>query len=173
MLTAIYFATVALGFALLVASVAKELMFRSPAVELPQSQMNAQDPTILLECHDRVLGLLIKLSDTTNELLSRPPQGDRGSLASDWEDFTRAWNDEWDTINARCRFSELADRNVGVAYDRLAKVHAELPTIKLKYQSLLIRFEDEQAAELARMRRALDRSRAALQERVIEQQGPR
>jgi hypothetical protein len=38
--------------------------------------------------------------------------------------------------------------------------------MRLKYQSLLVRFDDEQAAELARMRRALDLSRATLDEEV-------
>src|SRR5574339_30946 len=48
-------------------------------------------------------------------------------------DFSRVWLDEWDVANARCRFSELADTQMGVAYDRLAEVHGELKTVRLKY----------------------------------------
>jgi hypothetical protein len=51
---------------------------------------------------------------------------------------------------------------MGVAFDRMAKVHAGLPSVRLKYQSLLVRFDEEQAAELAGMRRALDLSRRDL-----------
>jgi hypothetical protein len=65
--------------------------------------------------------------------------------------------------NAQCGFSELADTNLGVAYDRLAQVHGDLQIMWHKYQSLVVRFDDEQAAELVRMRLALDRSRAAFE----------
>jgi hypothetical protein len=169
-LTAIYLGLAASCFALLLVSVAKELFFRRPAVELPTSSLSPDDPdpAELLECHDRVLDLLTRLGKETCELLALPPSGDRGELASRWEDFSRAWRDEWDVTDARCRFSELADSNMGVAYDRLAKVHGDLPSMRLRYQSLLVRFDDEQAAELARMRRALDLSRRAFEEEASQ-----
>lgn len=167
-LTALYLGTATAGFALLAASVVKELFFRRPAVELPPSGLSVEnpDPALLLECHGRVEELLDQLGQKTCELLALPPSGDRSELPARWEDFSRVWLDEWDVANARCRFSELADTQMGVAYDRLAEVHGELKTVRLKYQSLLVRFDDEQAAELARMRRALDLSRAALEEKA-------
>jgi hypothetical protein len=164
----VYLVTALAGFALLSASIVKELFFRRPAVELPRSALSADDPAPedLLECQNSVLGLLTQLGNKTCELLALPPSGDRSELPARWEDFSRAWRDEWDVTDARCRFSELADTQkgaaMGVAYDRLAQVHGNLPTMRLKYQSLLVRFDDEQAAELARMRRALDLSREAL-----------
>ena len=57
---------------------------------------------------------------------------------------------------------------MGDAYDRMARVHEALPTMRLKYQSLLVRFDDEQADELARMRRDLSSSEKLL---LRERQG--
>jgi hypothetical protein len=169
-LTVIYLVTAVAGFTLLCASVVKELFFRRPAVELPASALSVDnpDPTVLLDCNGRVLGLLNQLGAQACELLTRAPSGDRSELSSSWEEFSRAWRDEWDVVDARCRFSELADTRMGRAYDRLAQVHDDLRPMWLKYQSLLVRFDDEQAAELASMRRALDLSRAAFEEELRE-----
>lgn len=169
-LVVVYLTTATCGFGLLAASVLKELFFRRPAVELPDSAISLAnpDPSHLLDCERQVLGLLTALGTKTCELLALPPSGDRSEIPARWEDFSRAWRDEWDVVDARCRFSELADSHLGVAFDRLAQVHSDLPTMRLKYQSLLVRFDDEQAAELARMRRALDQSREAFREQAEE-----
>ena len=173
-LTALYLITAAAGFALIASSVFKELFFRRPAVELPASVISADDPDPedLLECHRRVLDLLTKLGHKTCELLALPPSGSRSELPARWEEFSRDWRGEWDVANARCRFSELADTKLGVAYDRLAQVHGDLQTMRQKYQSLVVRFDDEQAAELARMRHALDLSRTAFEEKAREAERP-
>ena len=172
-LTALYLGTATAGFALLAASVVKELFFRRPAIELPQSALTVDDPDpeVLLDCHRRVLALLDQLGTKTCELLSAVPSGDRSELSGRWEEFSRTWRDEWDVVNARCRFSELADTRMGVAYDRLAQVHEDLRPMWLKYQSLFVQFDNEQAAELARMRRALDLSRTAFEEKAQERSG--
>lgn len=164
-----YLVIAAAGFALIAGSVFGELFFRRPSVELPRSSAisaDEPDPRELLECHRRVLGLLTKLGHETCELLALPPSGSRSELPARWEEFSRSWRAEWDDANARCRFSELADTNLGVAYDRIAQVHGDLQPMWHKYQSLVIRFDDEQAAELVRMRRALDLSRAAFEDEV-------
>lgn len=165
-LTALYLITAVAGFALIAGSVFRELLFPRPAGEVSVSAISAEDPDPreLLECNSRVLDLLTKLGHETCELLALPPSGSRDELPARWEEFSRAWRHEWDEANARCRFSELADTNLGVAYDRLAQVHGDLQTMRQKYQGLVVRFDDEQAAELARMRRALDLSRAAFEE---------
>lgn len=174
-MTILYLGTAAFGFVLLTASVVKELFFRRPAIELPQSALSVDDPDpgVLLDCHHRVLGLLNRLGTETCELLTAEPSGDRSELSGRWEDFSRTWRDEWDVVNARCRFSELADTRMGVAYDRLAQVHEDLRPMWLKYQSLFVQFDNEQAAELARMRRALDLSRTAFEEKARERSGVR
>jgi hypothetical protein len=164
-LTVLYLGTATAGSVLLAGSVVKELFFRRPAVELPRSAITVDnpDPGELLDCAQRVERLLDQLGHETCELLT-PTAGAEGSEPARWEDFSRAWRDEWDVVDARCRFSELADTRMGAAYDRLAKVHGDLPAMRLKYQSLLGRFDDEQAAELAQMRRALDLSRKVFEE---------
>lgn len=166
-LTGVYLTLAGSIALLLTASVVKELFFRRAQAAVASSVSRERpEPAELLECHRMVLGLLTSLGTETSELLALPPAGDRGELASRWEDFSRAWRDEWDVAEARCRFSELAETNMGVAFDRLAKVHGDLPSMRLKYQSLLVRFDEEQAAELARMRRALDQSRRDLADQV-------
>ena len=174
-LTALYLVLATAGVLLLAGSVVKELFFRRPAVELPPSAIAADEPTPseLLTCHRLVLDLLTSLGHETCELLALPPSGSRSELPAQWEEFSRTWRDKWDVANAQCRFSELADTNLGVAYDRLAQVHGDLQTVRQKYQSLVVRFDDEQAAELARMRRALDLSRAAFEEEARKAKRPR
>jgi hypothetical protein len=169
-LTGLYLGTAAAGFALLAASIVKELFFHHPMVELPRSSLSAEnpDPRELLDCQGRVEGLLVRLGHETCELMGLPPSGEQAELPARWESFSRAWSDEWDVANARCRFSELGGTKLGIAYDRLASVMSDLPSMRLKYQSLLVRFDDEQAAELARMRHDLDLSRAAFEDKVHE-----
>jgi hypothetical protein len=171
-LTGSYLVVAASVVLLLTASVIKELFFRhspmtaswSSASRVSASRISVDqpDPEELQKCHGLVLNLLTALGKETAELISAPQRGDHGELTSRrWEDFSRAWTDEWDVAEARCRFSELAGTKLGVAFDRLANVHGELPSMRLKYESLLVRFDEEQAAELARMRRALDLSQSA------------
>ncbi len=163
-LAAIYLATIALGFGLLAVSVVKQLLFRRPAVQLEGPALSAEnpDPRDMLRCNDDVHDLYEDLPRFTAQLLRSPTRGKQVQVGAEWENFSRKWLYRWDEVNARCRFSELRDSDMGLAYDRMANVHGDLPALRLKYQSLVVRFDDEQAAELARMRRALDKSREAL-----------
>jgi hypothetical protein len=163
---------------LLTASVVKHLFFRTPAVQLPESSIvtDNPDPRDLLECNTLVLEQLTNLSAKTNTLLTQPVAGEaatdrrtssrRGDLASDWKRFSNQWRDHWDVVDARCRFSELAETTMGAAYDRMAHVHEALPAMRLRYNSLLAEFDNEQADELFEMRRALDESRESIQQRI-------
>jgi hypothetical protein len=164
-LTGVYLVVAVAGFALIAGSVFKELLFRRPAARAVQA-ISAEDPSPheLLECHREVLDLLTQLGHETCELLALPPSGSRGELPARWEEFSRAWHGKWDDANSRCRFSELADTNLGIAYDHLAQVHGDLQIMRHKYKDLVVRFDEEQAAELVRMRRALDLSRATFEE---------
>lgn len=177
-LAALYIAIIALGSLLLAASVVKELYFR-PVVQLDGPVLSAENPTTenLLRCHDEVVTLFSDLDRTATQLIALPPlaqpeppahtasgptKEEKRDVIGEWTRFSRAWLTQWDRINAFCRFSELNDTHMGEAYDRMARVFATLPTVRLKYQSLLARFDDEQTAELFRMRRDLQRSRALL-----------
>jgi hypothetical protein len=173
-LAGLYIGTVTAGFLLLAVSVARQLLFRSPAVQLAGPVLSSEDPdpALLLACNDQVAGLFRELGDATTRLMAIPAaHGDgessaRHEISARWETFSREWLHRWDVVNARCSFSQLADTHLGTAYDRMAKVHGDLPAVRLKYQSLLVRFEAELSAELARMHRALALSREGLSERA-------
>ena len=163
-LTAIYLVVIGLGGVLLTASIARALLFRSPTVELTGPKLSAENPNPqeLLQCNRDVAALLGALGEETASLMARPTaETDRH-----WEEFSRTWRTTYDEVNARCRFQELANTHLGTAYDRMAAVHADLPAMRLKYQDLLVRFDEEQADELGRMQRALQDSLAALEERA-------
>ncbi|HET6612563.1 MAG TPA: hypothetical protein VFG83_11255 [Kofleriaceae bacterium] len=164
-LTVVYLLTVVLGASLLGASVVKQLFFRSPPdVALRGPILSAKRPAIshLLRCNRDVRALLTRLGDEASNLLRVPQSGGRPEIASAWETFSRAWLRDYDEVDARCRFSELSGDALGIAYERMAEAHAALPAMRLKYQSLLVQFDEEQAAELSEMRHALERSHAAL-----------
>lgn len=164
-LTGVYLLTAVLGVTLLTVSVFKQLLFRSPPdVALRGPMLSAERPALdhLLRCNRDVSNLLSRLGDKASSLLRVPPPGGRPEIASAWETFSRAWLVDYDEVDARCRFSELSGEALGLAYERMAEVHAQLPAVRLKYQSLLVQFDEEQAAELSAMRRALAQSFAAL-----------
>jgi hypothetical protein len=152
-----------LGSLLLLSSVVVELFFRGAG------GANAPTPADLLECNAEVRTLLIELGETAAEIQKEAATGDRPErdLGARWETFSRAWQRRWETVNARCRFDELADTTLGPAYNRMAEVHRKLPRLKLAYQSLLKKFTEDEAAEIARMREALDKSRE-----LLEQEAP-
>ena len=79
-----------------------------------------------------------------------------------WHAFSQDWHMRWERVDGRCRFTELAGSDnfhAGEGFKRTAQVFGELPTLRLKYQSLLARFDSAQAADLDRIERELDRSR--------------
>jgi hypothetical protein len=165
-LTTLYLAVVAFGGVLLTTSVLKAHFWRSPTVALTGPKISAENPNPkeLIKCNRDVALLLGELGANTAELMAAPT----AEIDRQWEEFSRQWRLDYDEVDARCRFSELVNTNMGTAYDRMASVHTDLPAMRLKYQSLLVRFDEEQADELARMRRALDRSLAALEQRAQE-----
>ncbi len=173
-LTALYISAASAGFLLLTASVAKQLFFHKPTVQLSSSSIVADNPGPgeLLECHDLVLEQLTQLNTKTTELFARPltaagtdeaasrsPSQRSASWKSDWKAFSTKWRDRWDHIDARCRFTELAETNLGAAYDQMAQVHEALPAMRLKYNRLIADFDKEQADELRQMRQMLNDSR--------------
>lgn len=203
-LEALYITVVALGFLLLAASVVRELFFR-PVVQLQGPVLSAENPTRedLMRCHQDVQTLYRDLDRVALKLLALPVRKQENairSIADDplpkafrdavgtylnantavditdvWEKFSQDWSARWDVVNAFCRFSELEETGMGQAYDSMADVHGTLPTMRLKYQNLLVRFDDEQAAELSLMKRELQRSKLLLRrdtQGASEEQAP-
>ena len=174
-LTAVYFVVVAVGAFLLIGSIVKQLLFPRPrAVGLSGPKVSAEDPAPedLLRCNADLQDLLTRPGEVTRDLLKAPTHRGRAEVLSAWEESTRVWWDDYHEVGARCRFSELADARLGAVYDRMAEVYGDLPAMRRKYQELLKQFDDDQAAELAQMRRALDRSRDVLLRREREESSP-
>jgi hypothetical protein len=165
-LTTLYLAVAGVGGVLLTVSVAQALFWHRPAVALTGPKLSAENPNPeeLIECNRDVAELLAALGATTTALMAEAGP----DMHRRWEDFSRQWRKHYDEVDERCRFSELANTNMGTAYDRMARVHGDLPALRLKYQGLLVRFDEEQADEIDGMRRALDLSLAALEERAQE-----
>lgn len=179
MLVALYLIAATAGFLLLTASVVKQIFFRRSNVELSNFSVVTDNPgpRELLECHDLVLEQFTQLNTKTSELYRRPlkgadeagatnaqawgrtPSERRSAWRSDWKKFSTQWRDQWELIDARCRFTELAESNLGAAYDQMAQVHEALPAMRLKYNRLIADFDKEQADELRQMRQMLTDSR--------------
>ena len=163
----VYLALAAIATLYITASVVKALWFSGPRAALVEARLQTPKPDskALLRCNDDVDALLQKLGTTSGQLIAEPTRNPlpKGSvLAARWDAFSRDWLNRWELTDLRCRFSELEGMRLGVAYDRMARVHGDLLAMRLRYESLIRHFDDEQADELADMRRALDASRITL-----------
>lgn len=159
-LVVLYFVVGGILVLLLLGSIAKELFLR------PGQRPPRPSPADLLECNRDVRRLLESLGDQAAQLQLDAIHGAGGDLGGRWEAFTRSWQENWDRVNNRCGFDLLADTGQGVAYDRMAWVHRNLATTRLKYREMMARFSQGLAHELAEMRRALARSLADLEKRA-------
>jgi hypothetical protein len=167
-LIAFYLAVVAAGGALLVASVIWQLLVPTPVAvplgdpEDPPISVDDPDSEALLHCHADLSALLDRLGESAAELLSTAPAEGRAEVGSAWDERSQTWRAEYEALGARCRLSELAAAHRGAALQRMAEVYADLPAVHRTYQRILQQFDEDLAGELARKRRALDRSREAL-----------
>jgi hypothetical protein len=118
-----------------------------------------------LACNEAVRELLDRLVREAARMEMVPLDGKVEDLAKAWDGFSVAWDDDWRAAERRCGFDELAESGLGVAFDRVARVHGSLPATKLKYAEQMARFTQDLAAEVAEMRSALDKSHADLVER--------
>jgi hypothetical protein len=161
-LTTAYLVIASCGGILLTASVIKSLLHK-PAVALTGPKLSADNPNAaeLVQCNRDVARLLSSLGREAAAIIAEPnPEIDRR-----WEEFSRHWRIDYDEVNARCQFSELAQTTLGTAYDRMAEVYSDLPAMRLKYKGMIVRFDEEQSDELEQMHRALELSLAALDKR--------
>jgi hypothetical protein len=146
----------AIGFpaVLVCISIVSELFF----THSPRTRPERLD---LIACNRDVRKLVTNLkSETSGLLLASTP--DRETR---WDQFADEWQREWVSVNERCGFDDLADTGLGAAYDRMAWVHRNLATAKLKYRELVAHFSRNLAEDVAEMERALDKSREDLDRR--------
>jgi hypothetical protein len=128
-----------------------------------EARREALEPGEQVACNAEVRVLLERLAREAARLELLPLEGRPADLIANWDAFAVSWETAWSAADARCRFSQLADRGLGTAYDRVAWVHRSLPTTKLKYAEKMARFSRDLAGEVAQMRRALDKSLADLE----------
>jgi hypothetical protein len=119
----------------------------------------ARAPTAadLVACNGAVRALLDGLVRETAMLETEALAGDHDTGA-EWDAFSVSWQRDWEQTGARCGFGELEGTGKGAGYDRMAWVHRNLPTTRLKYRDLLAHFARDVGVDLAEMREALDRS---------------
>src|SRR5207249_1319078 len=104
------------GSLLLLTSVAVELFFHHGASGVEPT------PADLLQCNAEVQRLLGGLVDESTNLQRDALLDETESdLAGHWEEFTRTWQRQWETVNTRCQFDELADTG-DKAFDSMARV---------------------------------------------------
>jgi len=158
-----YVGALGLAAAWVVLSIVVELFFgHGRRVRAPEPT-----PADLLACNHDVRGLFEDPGKTAAELQAAAVVGDARDLDARWEEFSRhLWQERWEQVLRRCKFDELAETGLGPAYDRMARVHRELPAMMLEYREMMRRFTREQARELDAMRHALDKSRKLLEERA-------
>ena len=160
----VYFGVLALGSALLIASIVTNLFFHGHRPDRAAPEPTATD---LLSCNHDVEMLLEDLGRSSTELQAQAVQGEAHDLGARWEEFARQkWQPRWEEVLRRCKFDELAETGLGPAYDRMAAVHRELPGMMLRYREMMKRFTNDQARDLEAMRTALDKSRRLLEERA-------
>jgi hypothetical protein len=146
-----------LGVLLVIGSIAVELFFHKGTRREPPT------PVGMLECNLGVRRLLEGLGDEAALLQRASARGEDVDLAAEWDRFARDWQADWDDLNTRCAFDELADTGrVSLAYGRMAWVHRRLVTVKLEFTEMMARFSKDLEPELAEMREALDKSLADL-----------
>jgi len=119
----------------------------------------------VLACQADANRLLDELGRSASELVDIRDSAD-GSVSSRWAQFTTGWKREMQAVDERCGFSELQGSGLGVHYDRIARVYEQIPETFLRYDNLVRRFDNQQADELLSMRRALEKSKKALERRT-------
>lgn len=161
-----YLAVGSLGTVLLISSIVIELFFR------PGFRAALPTTSDLLDCNQAVQELLEHLNETATRIQASVtarelPKAEAPSptdLGDRWADFSHDWQKQWEAINAGCRFDERAGTGLGEGFDRMAYVHQSLPGLRLRYQRMLKQFAEDQAEDIADMRRALAKSRKILEE---------
>jgi hypothetical protein len=155
------FGVTAAIIAWLIASVAR-CLFVHPAVR-PSSESatfsgRADDVDALLACQADVESLF---DDVNRKLFDLQALGARYDieLAVQWEAFSKRWKLRWLETGARCRFGELQNHGLGVAYDRLAAVYDELEKVQRAYAVLLYHYIDHHAPRVDDIRHTLETSR--------------
>ncbi len=149
-LTIAFVAAAGIGAVILAASIVVEIFFH-PKGPAPAPVVS------LADCRRDVTSLLQRLAEAEADLELDAVKGQAGDLPARWDAFAAAWQTDWQATGDRCGFRQNVDTGRGAAYDRLARVHANLATTRLKYAALLSRFAKDVLPDVTDMRSALDK----------------
>lgn len=150
-LTAAFIAAAGLGAVVLGASIVVEVFFH-PKPHTPARLAS------LADCRRDVADLLGRLAEAEAGLQLDTVKGQGGDLSARWDAFVAGWQADWEAVGDRCGFRGHVGADVGdAAYDRLAHVHENLATTRLKYAALLSRFAKDVVPDVTDMRSALEK----------------
>jgi hypothetical protein len=147
-LTAGFITAAGLGAVILGASIVAEI-FIHPKQRAPVAS--------LADCKRDVTSLLERLAEVHAGLELDAVKGPAGDLSARWDAFAAGWQTDWETVGDRCGFRQPADTLGDEAYDRLARVHENLSTTRLKFAALLSRFAKDVLPDVTDMRSALSK----------------
>jgi hypothetical protein len=119
-------------------------------------------PEDLLACNRAVRDLLDGLVDEVASIERATLTSQTRDIGGEWDAFATRWQSTWESASARCGFGELEGTGKGAGYDRMAWVHRNLPTTRLKLRELVSHFSRDVGVDVTEMRDALDKSRADL-----------
>jgi hypothetical protein len=149
-LTAAFIAAAGLGAVILGASIVVEIFFH-PKQRAPVPVAS------LADCTRDVTGLLQRLAEAKAGLELDAVKGQAGDLSGRWDAFAAGWQTDWEAVGDRCGFRQPAEAFGDEAYDRLARVHENLSTTRLKFAALLSRFAKDVLPDVTDMRSALSK----------------
>ena len=128
----------------------------------PLTPAQTLGPEELVACNRAVRGLLDGLVDQVARLEQATLSRQIPDIGADWDAFASRWQASWEATGGRCGFGELEGNGLGTGYDRMAWVHRNLPTTRLKLRELVSHFSRDVGVDVAEMRDALDKSQADL-----------
>lgn len=130
----------------------------------PRIGESANSPAELRQCHHDLERLL---ADLHREAFTVQAKALRFNTdpASEWRNWSAAWELRWRSLDWRCRFGDLAGTQKIPEIERMAAVHATLEELHLSYSGLVDRFVDTYAARLHKMRTELSEIRTLIDRR--------
>jgi hypothetical protein len=151
---------VSLGCAYLLTSVAVTIYRRRNAVPSGASVGESATAADLLSCQEELTDVAHGLERHLDNfhLVSHYDADEAQRWASD----RRFWLGQWKAADERCHFAATRPGKFTKEWEQLAVIHAELRETEASYSKELLRFGQDQAPRLDRIRERLDRVGAKL-----------
>ena len=131
-----------------------------PPVKGPRIDERGAKPDEIRACHRSLERLLTDLHHETFAIQAKALRYDTDP-ATEWRNWSQAWNGRWRTLDWRCRFSELSGRGMP-AIDRMAAIHSTLAELERSYSGVMDRFIETYSDRLRKLRRDLSELRSMI-----------